>query len=89
MEWEWTKIGGRGRVYSFVVFHRVYHIGFMDEIPYVIAVVELEEGPRLISNIISCDPQDVRCEMLVEVVFEDVSAEVTIFKFRPRQLDPP
>lgn len=83
MEWEWTKVGGRGKVYSFVVFHRVYHIGFMDEIPYVIAVVELEEGPRLMSNIISCDPQDVHCEMLVEVVFEDVSETVTLPKFRP------
>jgi uncharacterized OB-fold protein len=83
--WEWTKISGWGRVYSFVVFHRVYHVGFTDEIPYVVAVVELEEGPRLMSNIIGCDPYDVHCEMAVEVVFEDISETVTLPKFRPRK----
>lgn len=83
--WEWTKISGRGRVYSFVIFHRVYHTGFTDEIPYVVAVVELEEGPRLMSNIIGCDPYAVHCEMAVEVVFEDVSETVTLPKFRPRK----
>ena len=83
--WEWTKISGRGEIYSFVIFHRTYHTGFADEIPYVVAVVELEEGPRLMSNIIECEPHAVRCEIPVEVVFEDVSETVTLFKFRPRR----
>ena len=82
---EWTKTGGRGKVYSFVIFHRVYHTGFVDEIPYVVALVELEEGPRLISNIIDCNPHIVHCEMPVEVVFEDVSETVRLPKFRPRK----
>jgi uncharacterized OB-fold protein len=82
-EWNWTKTSGRGRVYSFVVFHRIYHTGFASEIPYVVAVVELEEGPRLMSNIIGCDPHTVHCEMPVEVVFEDVSEAVTLPKFCP------
>lgn len=85
MEWEWTKTGGRGKIYSFVVFHRVYHTGFKDEVPYVVAMVELEEGPHLMSNIIDCDPHTVCCEMPVEVVFEDVSETVTLPKFRPRK----
>ena len=84
-EWVWTKVSGRGIVYSFVVFHRVYHTGFKDEVPYVVAVVELEEGPRLMSNIIGCDPNAVHCDMPVEVVFDDVSEEVTLPKFRLRQ----
>lgn len=83
--WEWTKTNGLGKVYSFVVFHRVYHTGFADEVPYVVAVVELEEGPRLTSNIIGCDPRIVHCEMPVEVVFEDISEAVTLPKFRPRK----
>lgn len=83
--WEWTKTSGRGSVYSFVVFHRIYHTGFANEIPYVVAVVELEEGPHLISNLIGCDPHAVHCEMHVEVVFEDVSEAVTLPKFRPRK----
>jgi uncharacterized protein len=84
----WTKTTGRGRVYSFVVYHRVYHPGFENEIPYVVAIVELEEGARLLSNIIGCPPDQVRCEMPVEVVFEDVTEAVTLFKFQPRQGGP-
>jgi uncharacterized OB-fold protein len=66
-----------------VVFHRIYHMGFRNEIPYVVAVVKLEEGPHLMSNIIGCDPQTVYCEMPVEVLFENVSGAVTLPKFRP------
>jgi uncharacterized OB-fold protein len=68
-----------------VVFHRIYHTGFANEIPYVVAAVELEEGPRLMSNIIGCDPHTIHCEMPVEVVFEDVSESVTLPKFCPRK----
>ncbi len=53
------------------------------EVPYVVALVELEEGPRLLSNIVGVDPQAVRCEMPVKVVFDDVG-DATIPKFRPR-----
>jgi uncharacterized OB-fold protein len=84
----WTKTTGCGRVYSFVVYHRVYHPGFENEIPYVVAIVELEEGARLLSNIIGCPPDQVRCEMPVEVAFEEVTEAVTLFKFQPRQGGP-
>jgi uncharacterized OB-fold protein len=78
-----ADVSGRGKVYSFVTFHRVYHPGFEGDVPYVVALIELEEGPRLLSNVIGVAPEDVRCEMPVEVVFEDVG-EATIPKFRPR-----
>lgn len=78
-----ADVSGRGNVYSFVTFHRVYHPAFEDEVPYVVALIELEEGPRLLSNIVDIARDDVRCEMPVEVVFEDVG-ETTIPKFRPR-----
>ena len=80
---KWTKTSGRGKIYSFVIYHRAYHPGFEKEIPYVVALVELDEGPRLISNIIECDLQSVRCEMPVEVVFEEMAEQVTLYKFRP------
>jgi hypothetical protein len=81
----WISTSGKGTIYSFVIYRRAYHPGFEDQLPYVVALVQLEEGPRLISNIVDCDPQAVRCDMPVEVVFDDVTPDVTLFKFRPRR----
>jgi uncharacterized OB-fold protein len=67
-----------------VVYHRVYHPGFADEVPYAVAVIELEEGPRMLSNVIGLPPDDLRCEMPVEVVFDDITDQATIPKFRVR-----
>jgi uncharacterized OB-fold protein len=80
----WHVVSGRGRVYSFVIFHRVYHPGFAGEVPYVVAIVELEEGPRMLTNIVGVPVDQVRCNMPVSVVFDDVSSEVAIPKFAPR-----
>jgi len=60
----------------------VVHPGF-SELPYVVAIVELEEGVRLLSNIVDCLPDDLCIGMPVEVVFEDVTPEVKLPKFRP------
>jgi len=62
-------VSGRGRVFSFAVYRRTYHPEIPE--PYVVALVELDEGPRLISNIVGCAPQDVAVDMPVEVRFED------------------
>jgi uncharacterized OB-fold protein len=48
----WEKARGRGRIVSWVVYHSAYHDAFKDRLPYVVAIVELDEGPRLISNFI-------------------------------------
>lgn len=79
----WAPVSGRGKVFSFVVFHRTYHKGFADERPYCVAVIALEEGPRMISNVIGIAPDDVRCDMPVEVVFEDITETATLAKFKP------
>ncbi len=81
-DWEWARSKGRGKIYSFGVYHRVYHKGFEAEIPYVVAVVQLDEGPRLVSNIINCAVEEVRCDMPVEVFFEDVTEDTTLYKFK-------
>jgi len=81
---EWTRVSGGGKIFSFVVFHRVYHPGFAADVPYTVALIELEEGPRLVSNIVDCPPSEVACDLPVEVVFEDVTPEVTLPKFRLR-----
>lgn len=72
---------GEGRIYSFVVYHRLYHPGFEHDLPYVVAIVELAEGPRLLTNIVGARWQDMRCDLPVKVVFDDDPRGVTIPKF--------
>jgi uncharacterized OB-fold protein len=78
---DWEEASGRGKIYSFVVFHRVYHPAFAGEVPYVVAIVELEEGPRMLTNVVGIAVDQVRCNMPVTVTFEDMSNEVAIPKF--------
>ena len=80
---EWQRASGRGTVYTFTVTRQNQSAGFRDALPYVLAVVELEEGVRLMTNLIGCAPDAVRIGMPVEVVFEDVTPEVTLPMFRP------
>jgi uncharacterized OB-fold protein len=81
----WTQVSGCGEVYSFTVARRPTMFAFQDEVPYVIAIVELDEGPRMTTNIVGCAPESVRIGMRVEVVFEDVSHEITLVKFQPSE----
>ena len=80
-DFAWTESEGKGRIYSFVVFHRVYHPAFESDVPYTVAIVELDEGPRLLANIVGTSPDDVRCDMRVRVVFEP-RGDTTIPQFR-------
>jgi uncharacterized OB-fold protein len=79
----WIEVSGRGEVYSFNVMHQVYHPGFAPDIPYAVVVVKLEEGTKLLSNLVGIKPSEIRCGMPVEVVFERLSDEVSLPKFRP------
>ncbi len=81
---EWVRASGRGTVYTFTVTHQNQAPGFRGDLPYVLAIVELAEGLRLMTNVVGCPPDAVYVGMPVEVVFEDVTAEVTLAKFRPR-----
>jgi len=83
MNVSFQTVSGRGKVFSFVTFHRVYRPAFAQDVPYVVALVELEEGPRVLTNILGISHEDVRCEMPVEVVFDDYDDEISIPKFRP------
>ena len=80
---EWVRASGWGTVYSFTVTHQNQAPGFREELPYVLAIVELDEGVRMMTNVVGCAPDAVRVGMRVEVVFDDVTAEITLPKFRP------
>jgi len=74
---------GKGKLYTYAVYHRAYHPGFAADLPYVTAVIELAEGPHLLSNVVGSRPDDLKCDMPVEVVWEDVTPEISLPKFRP------
>ena len=80
---EWVRASGKGTVYSFTVTHQNQAPGFRESLPYVLAVVELAEGPRMMTNVVGCAPDEVRVGMAVEVEYEDVTAEITLAKFKP------
>lgn len=74
---------GRGKLYTYAVYHRAYHPGFAGELPYVTAVIELAEGPHFLSNMVDCSPDDLKCNIPVEVFWEDITAEFSLPKFKP------
>jgi len=80
---EWKEASGRGKVFTFTAPHWVFHPGFKDEVPYIYALIELEEGPLFSSNVINCDLKDMKVGLPVQVIFEDVHDEFTLPKFIP------
>jgi uncharacterized OB-fold protein len=88
MKAEWTVLSGRGRLYTWTTIHQRYHAGFAGETPYNVAMIELEEGPRLIANIVNCGNDDLTIGMEVEVVFDDVTGDVTLPRFCPASPGP-
>jgi len=84
---EWTPVSGRGSVYSFTVIREAAGRGtkgFDKDIPYVVAWIDLDEGPRLVSNVVQCPVEKVAIGMAVEVVFEEAGPGIFLPKFRPR-----
>ena len=81
---EWAPSEGKGTIYSFVnfVYQNAAYPGI--KVPYVVVVVEMTEGVRFISNMIEESAEEIAIGMPVEVVFDDVTPEVTLAKFRPR-----
>jgi uncharacterized OB-fold protein len=80
--WTWTRATGRGHIFTWTVAARAMHPGFATDAPYAPVVVEMEEGVRLVSLVTDVAPDDLRIDMPVEVVFDAVTPEVTLPKFR-------
>ena len=80
---QWLRCAGKGEVYTFTVTYQNQAAGFRDSLPYVMAYVELAEGVKMLTNLVDCKPEEVKIGMPVEVVYEDVTPEVTLAKFRP------
>lgn len=82
-EHEWIEASGKGTLYAYAVNYFGVPFPFWDDMPYVLAMVDLQEGPRMISNIVQCDIEKLENGMELEVVFEDVTDEISLPKWKP------
>lgn len=82
-EQEWEVVSGKGTLVSWVTFHRAYWDGFAPDLPYDVCVVQLDEGPMLVSNLVQTGGVAIAVGDRVEVVFDRVTDDVTLPKFRP------
>jgi uncharacterized OB-fold protein len=80
--WEWAKSCGRGELLTWTVVTFPMQPSFAEEVPYAVTLIEMEEGPRVVSQIVDVEPQDLRMGMPVEVIFDAVTPEVTLPRFK-------
>ena len=79
--WQWIEATGRGTLYSYSVLHKAPAPGF--QVPLVLAIVELDEGPCVFSNLVGCEQADIRIGMPLRVRFEQVAVGVHLPRFEP------
>jgi uncharacterized OB-fold protein len=79
---EWEAASGRGTVYTFTVIRQAGMPGYADELPYVVALVDLDEGPRLMGNITGCDPADVHIGQPVAAYVVRIAADIGLVEWR-------
>lgn len=84
-ESEWVRLSGRGKVFSYVIFHQVYQEAFRADAPYNVALIQLDEGPFMFSNVVEIPNAAIRCDMPVTVVFDPVTDTITLPRFRPQE----
>ncbi|MEP6784493.1 MAG: Zn-ribbon domain-containing OB-fold protein [Sphingomonadales bacterium] len=81
---EWVQASGKGTVFSWIVVrHPVPRDIYADDVPYIVAIIALDEGCRMTGNLIDIAPEDVRADMRVELRFHRVTPEITLPAFRP------
>ena len=81
----WIQASGKATLYTYAIVHRPFHPGFVGDVPFVTAMVELEEGPIMPTNIVMDDPtpEKLQIGMALEVVFEDITDDISLPKFQP------
>jgi len=81
-KWDWVRSSGKGTIFTWTTAAVPLHPAFKGATPYAAVVVEMEEGVRVVSEVVDCAPEDLAVDMPVEVVFEEVTPEVTLPKFK-------
>ncbi len=80
---EWVKASGLGKILTFTVVRRAVSEAYAADVPYVVALIRLDEGPTMMSNVVQCTPESLEIGSPVQVVFEDWSEEISVPQFRP------
>lgn len=87
LESTWVPLAGTGEVWSWITYHQAFNSTFADDVPYNVALIRLDEGHTMVSNLVEVDADDIRIGERVEVVFDDVTDEISIPRFRPVKQD--
>ncbi len=84
---DWIESSGKGTLFTFAIAHVPPHPGFREDLPYITAIVELEQGVKMPSQVIGIepDPDLLHIGMPLEVVFEEISESISLPKFRPAE----
>lgn len=80
---QWVRASGRGTLRTFTIVRRPLSRAYASQVPYVVALVQLDEGPTMMSTVVGCGAEEVRIGMSLEVVFDDWPEGVTVPQFRP------
>lgn len=81
-EAEWTPVSGQGQVYLSLVMYRAHTPDWEGDVPYNLSMIELDEGVRVWSNVVGCDPETVQIGDRVAVSYDDVTPEFSLPRFR-------
>ena len=79
----WLEVSGRGTIYSYTLIYQNKSPEFVHDTPYNVAIVQLEEGPRMLSSIVDIDPTDLRVDLPVTIIFDPVSEGISLPRFKP------
>lgn len=80
----WQEVSGKGKIYSFSIIYQSPLPSYQADLPYVLAIIELEEGPRMMTNVVNCDVNTVHVDMPVTVTYEQ-RGDMKIPQFQPIQ----
>jgi len=81
---KWEEISGRGKIYSWATIHHPIDKRLAEEVPFTVILVDMEEGPRIAGRLIGTDNQDIKCDMPVEAIYDDLDADLTLINFKSR-----
>ena len=84
VNWRWVEASGRGSLYSYSIVHKAPAPGFV--VPLVLAVVQLDEGPFMFSNLVRCAHAGIRIGMALQVQFDEVAPGIHLPRFHPREI---
>ena len=80
---DWDVMSGKGVIHNYVVYHKAFAPWLEKHLPYAVAQVELDEGPRLTTNLLGCEIDHIKIGMRVKAAFEDIAEGITLLQFRP------